>query len=179
MARITNPYTNNCKSTNGGIKNLYLFDYTKYNYSEIEVSDMRLTTFPSSFIYLYKCNGSFTQSTNIEEGSISVGQTLSVQLPQVYDVLDLNKLVKGEYRAIVETYNGYYIMLGLRNGLTFKAENNSGSSLSEFSGFSLSFEGLEETYAPYILDLDSLGFTSDSEFNNYILQDDNNYILNG
>lgn len=138
---------------------MYIFPYVKYERSYIEDSGMVLTKFPQSYIYEFDCVGNYTQTSNVEEGSIFFEQSLNVQLSEVYNVLDIHLFLNKDFRAIAETNNGDLIMFGVYNGLECKVSNNSGSSKTEFNGFALDFTGKEEKTGLLIDDLGTIDLT--------------------
>lgn len=138
-------YTRKCKITQGGIRKFYLLPFVKYNKLQVQYEGMTLTEFPESFIYVFECFGNYTQDSQVEDGAYFLNQTTSAQLPKVYDVLDIHNYLKQDYRVIVETNNGQYIMFGVYNGMMGSVGNNSGNDKAEFNGFNLDFEGREET----------------------------------
>ena len=152
-------YDRKCKVTQGKIKRAYLIPYVKYSRSQIKDFEMSLTAFPTNVIvYKYEVEGNYNQNSNEEEGSYFFDQNVSMQLSEVYDVLDIHSFLKIDYRVIVETYNNQLIMFGVRNGLTAKTTNQTGTSKNEFNGFTLNFTGKEEKSGLLISSLDAFGF---------------------
>lgn len=147
-------YTKKCKSTVGGLKKIYLIPFVEYTRSQIKTLEMNLTEFPSSYIYEFDCVGNYTQSSSIDGGAVYFEQNISLQLNEVYSILDINEFVGSEFRVIVETNNNDLLMFGAYNGLECEASNNSGTDKAEFNGFSLEFKGKEVKAALLIDDLD-------------------------
>jgi hypothetical protein len=151
-------YTKKCKTTLGGIKKLYLFPFVKYSRAQIKVSGMNLTEFPDTFIYEFDAIGSYSQNSEVENGDVFYNQSCTINLSEVYDVLNIQDLLVQDYRAIFLTNNNQYLISGTRNGLTGTTNNTSGTTKSEFNGFTLDFTGKEENPLLLIDDLESLGF---------------------
>ena len=165
---VLKTYNKKYKCTYGGIDKFYIMPFTEYKRSEIGTYNMELTTFPETYIYLFECEGSFTQQTEVEGGDVFINQKVSINLSEVYGDLDISIFLKKEFRILAKTNNGYYLMFGLRNGMECSASNNSGSSKSEFNGFSLDFASKEEEFSPYLDSLDGLYvYTIDGESFNY------------
>lgn len=159
MSVVLDNYGRKCKVTQGKIKRAYLFPYVKYSRSQIKDFEMSLTAFPSGVtVYQFDVEGNYNQNSNEEQGSYFFDQTVSIQLSEVYDVLDIHKFLKVDYRIIVETYNNQLIMFGARNGMNARATNQTGTSKSEFNGFTLNFTGKEEKSGLLISSLEDFGF---------------------
>jgi len=153
-------YLKKCKTTQGGVKEFYLFQYEKYNRSEINDDKMALTKFPEGDVYKFECNGTYNQQSSVEGGAFFFDQTVSIQLSEVYDVLDLDiyEFLCKRWRVILKTNNDQLLMFGVYNGMECKASNASGGSKAEFNGFSLDFTGKELKTALTISSLDDFNF---------------------
>ena len=161
-------YTKKCKDTIGGIEKFYILPFEKYTRSQIKTNEMNLIQFPSSYIYEILSNGSYNQNSDIEDSNIFVNQTLTFNLSEVYNITDITKFLKMDFRIIAKTYNGYFLIFGLRNGMSVSLSNSSGSSKSEFNGFTLNFTGKEENFASKIDSLDDFDlFIYDGNSFNY------------
>jgi hypothetical protein len=162
-----------CKDSQGGIKRLWLFPYVQYNRSQIVVSGKTLVTFPSTDIF--EINPlTITQSEKQEEdaGGKYWNQTIGFTIPK-FD-FEFQKLIKKDYRIIVEDNNGKYIIYGLYKGLECnKIDFASGNSKSDSNGMSFSFDGKEEVSSFFIDNLEDAGFGGLS----YLLQEDGFYLL--
>lgn len=165
-----NNYTRQCKDTQGGIIRAYLIPFVEYDETQIKTSGMSLTTFPDSIAYTFNCIGNYTQSSEEESGAVSWSQTITLQLPKVYEVIEINAFLRNDWRVIVETNNDQLIMFGLFNGLVCSSTNSSGTGKSEFNGFDLTFTGKEEDTGMLINSFDDLIMTfEDGEVFNYDL----------
>ena len=162
-------YTKKRKDTIGGIKDIYLMPFVKYNRWEIQSVGLNLTAFPTTTITPFECIGSYTQTSEFENGAILFNQSISFQLNEVYDVMDIQNLLIADYRIIVKTNNNKFLMLGVYNGLKAVVSNNSGTTKSEFNGFKVDFSGKEENPMLLISDLNDLGFAVSETGFNYIL----------
>lgn len=154
---VISSYDKKYKNTFGGIDKFYLMPYTQYNRSDILTLDSNLIKYPSAYIFEYDCDGSYSQTTELNEGNVIYNQNVSITLSEAYGILDIQKFVNSDFRIVAKTNNGYYLLFGLRNGLSVSASNNSGTSKSEFNGFKLEFNGKEENVAPYFDSLENLG----------------------
>jgi hypothetical protein len=159
MSVVLDNYERKCKVTQGRVKLAYIFPYVKYSRSQIKDFEMSLTVFPNpTVVYQFDTEGSYNQNSSVEQGSFFFEQTVTLQLSEVYDVLDIHKFLKVDYRVIVETYNDQLIIFGVRNGLTARVSNQTGTSKNEFNGFTLTLTGKEEKTGLLISSLEDLGF---------------------
>lgn len=159
MAVFLEAYDKKCKTTLGGIKRAYLFPFEKYTRGQIKSFEMALTAFPPNvFIYPYEVTGNFTQTSNIEEGAFYFDHTVTLKFSEVYNVFDIHKFLKVDVRIIVETYNNQYLLFGVRNGLTGKVTNSSGTNLNDYNGFEVTFTGKEEKSALLVNTLEEFFF---------------------
>lgn len=163
-------YQKRCKDTLGGVNEFYLAPYEKWTKSQISVLDMDLITIPATDFYLFECIGTYTQDSSLENGAVYFNQNIELKLPKVYDTVNALKFTKQLYRVIVKTNNNQYIIFGTYNGLEAKLNNTSGSTKSEFNGFTLSFTGKEKDTGYLIRDLSDSNITIiDNSFFNYDL----------
>ena len=163
------PIPKECKTTQGGLKRIFIAKYTKHKRSQISVSDMNLNSIPETTFYEIDEKGSYTQSISDQNGAVFFNQNISVQIKKVYGKFNISNLLKSEYRVIVLTENNQYLIFGLYNGLKIKLNNNSGGTKQDFNGFDMAFDGLEEDFAYLITDLAAAGITiigTDGDFNN-------------
>ena len=158
MSVVLDNYDKKCKVTQGRVKRAYLLPYVKYGRALIKSSEMSLIEFPYSTVYQFDAEGSYEQSSNVEQGSFFFDQNITLRLSEVYNLIDIHDFLKVDYRVIVETYNHQLIIFGVRNGLTARTTNTSGQEKNEFNGFTLNFTGQEEKSGLLISSLEDLGF---------------------
>lgn len=154
MIYLTN-YAQQCKDTLGGCKRLHLLKYVYYNDIELRSTGEKLTTFPESYVYTYDIECNYTQTTQEEAGNVAFQQQITANFPKLYDIINPNDFTKIEFRAIIETNNGDLLLFGAENGLKCSLSNATGTTKSEFNGFTLTFEGLENKTALLIEDFDA------------------------
>jgi len=162
-------YNKKCKTTLGGIKKIYLFPFVSYKRSQIITQGMELLTFPSTGITEFDVIGSYSQNSEFEGGDVFFNQSITANLNEVYDVMDVQNLLVVDYRVIVLTNNNQYLISGVRNGLKGTTNNTSGTEKGEFNGFTLDFTGNEETPLLLIKNLGDVGFFIQDGGFNYLL----------
>lgn len=143
-----------CKDSNGGNIEFYLFPFVKYSRSQITVVDNVLTAFPYSAIESLNANSiTFKEDIDEEDGGVSYTQSTSCKFAKIQSKDDYTRLAQQDYRVIVKDNNGNYRLLGLYNGMKGKFSKDTGSSRNVFNGFDLSFDNKEEKTAPFLTDL--------------------------
>ena len=178
MVSLTTGRSKPCKDSLAGFDIVYLFPFVKYSRSQIVIDGHTLTTFPATTIYKYYIvNPSFTETQNENGGGKFYDQNLSYDLAKfdIIDNLELVKLIKKDYRAIVLDRNGNYRILGLWNGLITELTKVTGSGKADFNGYKISMEGQESLSAFFIDDLEDAGFTPSDD--NFLLLEDGSFVL--
>jgi len=162
---ITSGRKDGCKDGLGGVSNVYLMDYVKYNKKLIQTNTERtkLLSFPITIIYDLELRTptNFDQSINIEKGQISYKQTIEIAIKKdnLQTFRELNILIKKDLRLIVKDRLGRYQILGLYNGLKATGYKRvSGGAKSDFNGYNITFEADESEISPFIDNLDYTGF---------------------
>jgi len=170
---ITQGYNRKCKDSISGISEVYLFPFVKYPRSLIVTVANVLTSFPTTTIYKFYCNGNPVANEPMEQdsGGKFYNQSLSLDLQYNGNPFELQKLLKKDYRLIFRDRNGLYRIFGLYTGLEGTNLNyTTGNSKTDLNGFKIDFSGREEKQSFFITDLEDAGFLS-SEFNYRLLED--------
>lgn len=176
MIAIANGRNRKCKDNVSGVQLIYLFPFVKYSRSLIVRDGLELTSFPATTIYAFEgVNLSFTDSQSTEDGGKFFTENLTADFIGLEINTDLVKLVDGDYRVITKDRNGLYRLLGAYNGLRTDLNSTTGGTQSEFSGYSLNFEGQERQEALFITDLEDAGFEIAED--NFLLLEDGTPIL--
>jgi len=162
---ITSGRKDGCKNGLGGVSNVYLMDYVKYNKKLIQTNAERtkLLSFPITIIYDVELRTptNFDQSINIDKGQISYKQTieLAIKKDSLQTFRELNILIKKDLRLIVLDRLGRYQILGLYNGIKATGYKRvTGGAKSDFNGYNITFEADESEISPFIDNLDYTGF---------------------
>ena len=180
---ITSGRKDGCKDGLGGVSNVYLMDYVKYNKKLIQTNTERtkLLSFPITIIYDLELRTptNFDQSINIEKGQISYKQTIEIAIKKdsLQTFRELNILIKKDLRLIVKDRLGKYQILGLYNGLKATGYKRvTGGAKSDFNGYNITFEADESEISPFIDNLDYTGFIPPIEEGKSLFTADNNVI---
>jgi len=154
-----------CKSAFGGIKKVFFADFGAIG--DITVSATGEATFtgtPTWFEYDVKGNSSLetTVTSSRENGTTFYTQTLNLTLTYLdaETQQELQKLAVARPYIVVEDYYGNSFLCGAENGAECTGGTVvTGAAAGDLSGFTLTFEGMEET-APYFL---AAAVTGDAE----------------
>jgi len=152
-------YSRQCKDTHGGIKKAFLLPFVEYDETQIKNTGLALTSFPTSKVYEFDVEGSFSQQTSGEGGLIAFDHTASIRMSKIYKFWDVNAFIRNFFRVIILDNNDNHILLGTMNGLEASIRNLSGDSKSGFNGFSVDLNGREELAGLYVPDFDSFFYT--------------------
>ena len=145
-----------CKSAFGGIKRVYFADFGAIG--DITVSatgEASFTGTPTWYEYDVKGNSSLetTVTSSRENGTTFYTQTLNLTLTYLdaETQAELEILAVGRPYVVVEDYYGNNFLCGVENGMELTGGTVvTGAAAGDLSGFTLTFEGMEET-APYFL----------------------------
>jgi hypothetical protein len=160
FAGITQGFAKRCKDNLGGVQKMYLFPFVKYLRSQIITDGEYLVSFPNTIIFeIEAVQISFTEPMQENEGGKFYNQSLGFSLIGNDDFFEIQKLLKKDYRCIIQDRNGNYKILGLYNGLQCtNLTQETGGGKSDLNGFNISFEGQEQRSSLFIEDLEDAGF---------------------
>jgi len=150
-----------CKSAFGGIKKVLFADYGTIASIAVdgttkEASITDGSPAPSWFEYDVKGNSSLetTVTSSRENGTTFYTQTLNLTLTYLdaKTQAELQILAVSRPYIVVQDYYGNNFLCGFENGMECTGGTVvTGAAAGDLSGFTLTFEGMEET-APYFLD---------------------------
>tara|TARA_R110000803_G_scaffold21725_6_gene54469 strand:- start:843 stop:1364 length:522 start_codon:yes stop_codon:yes gene_type:complete len=152
-----------CKSAFGGIKKVYFADFGDITRVDVDLSTGEATLTGTPTWYEYDVKGASSLETTVtssrENGTTFYTQTLNLTLTYL-DALtqqQLQTLAVGRPNVVVEDYYGNSFLCGYENGMECTGGTVvTGAAAGDLSGFTLTFEGMEET-APYFLSLPVVG----------------------
>lgn len=158
-----------CKDSVGGLKNLYFVNFgdlgaITYDVTNTDVIDA-IAGSPSAYKYEIKGASSFTQNiqSSRETGTTAFEQVLEVTLKKltIADHKELKILAYGRPHIIIEDNNGHFFLAGLEHGMDVTGGTIvTGAAMSELSGYTLTFTGMEKVPANFLGDTPAaVGFT--------------------
>lgn len=150
-----------CKSAFGGIKRVYFAEYGTIDSIAVDATTKEATITngtpaPEWFEFDVKGNSSLETSvvSSRENGTTFYTQTLNLTLTflDAQTQAELQTLATARPYVVVEDYYGNSFLCGFENGMEVTGGTVvTGAAAGDLSGFTLTFEGMEET-APYFLD---------------------------
>ena len=147
-----------CKSAFGGIKRVYFADYGGITSVTVDSTTKEATIAGSPTWYEFDVKGNSSLETSVvssrENGTTFYTQTLNLTLTYLdaKTQAELQTLAVARPYVVVEDYYGNSFLCGFENGMECTGGTVvTGAAAGDLSGFTLTFEGMEET-APYFLD---------------------------
>ena len=171
-----------CKGL-GGLSEFYIFPFVQYSTSQIVLNGLTVTAFPATTIFRFFLESTnFTNPMQEDAGGKFYNENLSLTLPKIEVNTELTKLLFKDHRVIVRDRNDIYRLLGAFNGGIFDNLNQvTGGSHGELSGYTITFEGMEELPALFLDDLSLFTVAPDNflitESGELVLTEDNQEII--
>ena len=155
-----------CKSAFGGIKTVLFADFGTISSIAVDNTTKEASIVegsPAPVWYEYDVKGNSSLETSVtssrENGTTFYTQTLNLTLTYLdaKTQAELQILALGRPYVVVVDYYGNNFLCGLENGMEATGGTVvTGAAAGDLSGFTLTFEGMEET-APYFLDTGVVG----------------------
>ena len=146
-----------CKSAFGGIKTVLFADYGALTAITLDAITKEATVTGTPDWYEYDVKGSSSLETTVtssrENGTTFYTQTLNLTLTYLdaQTQAELQTLAVARPYIVVVDYYGNNFLCGFENGMECTGGTVvTGAAAGDLSGFTLTFEGMEET-APYFL----------------------------
>ena len=160
ICTIQRGYTESCKDFQGGIDKLYLFPYIKYGVSDVLFGGFSkgrnpdaqdITQFPQTTIYEYEAvNISYSENASVTSGGVEWSQDLSFTIPRSFVDLNIYKLMRQDYCAIILDRNGNYRIIGLWNGGEVTISAGTGGEKSAMNGSTVTLKAREDNQAYFL-----------------------------
>ena len=146
-----------CKSAFGGIKTVLFADYGALTAVTLDATTKEATVTGTPDWYEYDVKGNSSLETTVtssrENGTTFYTQTLNLTLTYLdaKTQAELQTLAVARPYIVVVDYYGNNFLCGFENGMECTGGTVvTGAAAGDLSGFTLTFEGMEET-APYFL----------------------------
>jgi len=141
-----------CKSAFGGIKRVYFADYGGITSVTVDSTTKEATIAGSPTWYEFDVKGNSSLETTVtssrENGTTFYTQTLNLTLTYLdaKTQAELQTLAVARPYVVVEDYYGNSFLCGFENGMECTGGTVvTGAAAGDLSGFTLTFEGMEET----------------------------------
>lgn len=161
----------------GGLKYVYLFPWSYIDDSLITgTKGVEIASFPVTTIYRFEINsGSFNENSNNDDDGLSFDQNMEFVLSHhtTGTLTTLKELLGVDLRFIAKGNDGILRMGGLYNGCKAEVTDQSGSTKTDLSGYTITLTGKEEFKAPIITNFDNFIESGTS----YLLQENGDFVL--
>ena len=144
-----------CRDQRGGIKNLYLANYSDYGYTIAAQELTSLGTLAEVFKYEVKATTNAlteTGTSSEDNGTFVNAQSLAVTLPKLSADLQaqVQLICAGRPQVFVEDYNGNIMLIGATNGTMSNCTKVSGGAGADLSGYTLTIAAEESNLSPFL-----------------------------
>jgi len=151
-----------CKDSVGGLKNIYLVNFTDLEYSDISFDatdgDIDALTFEAgaaAFKYELRGTNDFNETitTSRENGTTFYEQVLTLSLKKLSPKShkEIKLLIAARPKIFVEDNNGNYFLAGAEFGVDVTGGNiTRGAAMGDASGYSLTLTGMESRPAEFL-----------------------------
>jgi ABC-type sulfate transport system substrate-binding protein len=151
-----------CKESVGGIKNLYIANYSSAMYAGMDDSATKPPT-DAAFngqvnVYQFEVRGDNNTFEETNENSRDNGTSFWTQsgsfvikAQNAETMMQLKLLSYGRPHIIIEDYNGKFRMAGAQNGVEVSVNTSTGGAMGDLYGYTISFEGREVLPSLFIL----------------------------
>jgi hypothetical protein len=144
-----------CRDQRGGIKNLYLANYSDYGYTIAAQELTDLGTLAEVFQYEVKATTNAlteTGTSSEDNGTFVNAQSLAVTLPKLSADLQaqVQLICAGRPQVFVEDYNGNIMLLGATNGTMSNCTKVTGGAGADLSGYTLTIAAEESNLSPFL-----------------------------
>lgn len=152
---ITNGRNLPCKSSVGGLKNIYFSDFDSANISSLTPTAGVITFGGSEEFYKYEIKGNSSLETSInssrENGTTFYESTLNATFTYLDSATqeEIKLLAAGRPQIVIEDYNGNFFLVGKDNGAEVTGGSiATGAAMGDLSGFTLTLTS-QETAPPF------------------------------
>ena len=156
---ITSGRTEACKESVGGLRNIYIANYTADMFDGLTLGTDDEITALAAAVDTFKFelrgdNNTFeeTNESSRDNGTSFWTQTGSIVLKKqdAATQKELKLLSYGRPHVILEDYNGNFRLAGAQNGVEFSVSTSTGGAMGDLNGYNISFEGKETTPALFV-----------------------------
>lgn len=155
---ITAGRTESCKSNVGGLRNMYVGNFTATMYDTMTVVADEITALVTPVnVFKFELRGDNNTFEESNENSRDNGtsfwtQTASIAIKKQDNITQgqLKLLSYGRPHVILEDYNGNFRLLGAQNGCEISVSTATGGAMGDMNGYTLAIEGKELSMAQFV-----------------------------
>lgn len=159
-SNLTSGRTVPCKNNSGGIKELWLGNYTDVGFIAGHTSGL-ITSFPTTQMYLIEGSNKRLSETLNGDGGYEIVITLTLPKQDLNTNTFLNLLLKNRVVAVAIDYIGNIKAVGLENGLDVEVTAETAGNKAGFNGYNLTLKGLEQFPSSFLNAFPGGGFEKD------------------
>ena len=148
---INKGYVLGCKDSTGGVRNVYLANFSGATTFTVDGSDVITAITSSPSFYKYECPKQTagvveTATVNVQNGTVLYSQVLTLVLNKMSADMrnEMMLLAKAPLFVIAEDQNGLFWLLGKQNAVDLTTgTSGTGTNFGDRNGYSLTFTALE------------------------------------
>ena len=153
--------TEACKSNVGGLRNMYIGNFSAGMYDEFLDADKDLDFITALVtpvdVYKFELRGennTFDEANEIsrDNGTSFWTQTANIVVKKQDNLtqVQLKLLSYGRPHIILEDYNGNFRILGAQNGCEVAVSSSTGGAMGDLNGYTMAIEGKELSMAYFV-----------------------------
>jgi len=147
-----------CKSNVGGLRNMYVGNFTASMYDAMTVVDEEITALATPVdVFKFELRGDNNTFDEANENSRDNGTSFWTQTANIaikkqdkLTQVQLKLLSYGRPHVILEDYNGNFRLLGAQNGCEISVSTATGGAMGDMNGYTLAIEGKELGMAHFV-----------------------------
>lgn len=155
---ITAGRTEACKSNVGGLRNMYVGNYSASLYENWTEADDKITALTTAMdVFKFELRGENNTFEETNENSRDNGTSFWTQTANIV-IKKQDNLTQGQLKllsfgrphVILEDYNGNFRLLGAQNGCEIAVSSATGGAMGDLNGYTLAIEGKELSMAYFV-----------------------------
>ena len=155
---ITSGRTEPCKDSVGGLKNIYIINFssTLLSGATVDTNDQITDLAAQVTAYKFELKGanSFDEANenSRENGTSFWTQTGTIVLKKqdLTTQKEFKLLSYGRPQILIEDYNGNFRLAGAENGCEISVNTASGAAMGDLNGYNITFTGTESNMANFV-----------------------------
>jgi hypothetical protein len=147
-----------CKSNVGGLRNMYIGNFSATMYDALTIVTDEITALATPVdVFKFELRGDNNTFEESNENSRDNGTSFWTQTASIA-IKKQDKLTQGQLKllsygrphVILEDYNGNFRLLGAQNGCEVSVSTATGGAMGDMNGYTLAIEGKELSMAYFV-----------------------------